>query len=711
VAGPIVSAEARITQAPLATAAGRRSGLARDNRDVLFLLVVIGWTVAPHAARLPAWATAFAAIALLWRGVLAWRDGPLPSRFFLGFLLLLSCALTWWSHRTLLGQEPGVTLVVALTALKTLELRARRDAFVVFFLGFFLILTQFLYSQSLLTAAAMLLAVWGLLTSLTLANLPVGRPRVRDAAALAARTAALGAPIMVVLFMLFPRLPPLWGRPQDAMANTGLSGQMTLGQIAEMALDDSIAMRVRFLGGSVPSQPALYFRGPVLTSFDGLRWRETPYPYSRSALATAEAITVSGEPLEYEVTLEPTRQSTLPLLEATPFKPEVDGDRPPRLMQRGMQWQTVLPVTDRMRLRARAWMAFRAGAEAGEAMLAEHLELPAGRNPRTLAWARQLRADPVFAQADASTLTRAVLGHIRRENYRYTLSPGTYGNEAVDEFWFDRRTGFCEHFAAAYVVIMRAMGVPARVVTGFQGGELNPVDGYWIVRNSDAHAWAEYWQEGLGWVRVDPTAAVDPARVERGRRLAAPPTVVSSTLTALNPAFGQQLRNFWDAMNNTWNQSVLNYSQGRQLDVLRRLGLDAEDWTDLARALVIALTNLSLAALVWAWWERRRFDPWLVSYAQVRSLLESVGIEAAAHQPPLTLARLLRKEYGRAALPLVSELERLDALRYGPQDANLPRHPSRRQRRRLLAAARALVRSVRSVRAHRGGTALQAPQG
>lgn len=697
-----MSAETRIAQAPAATSAGgRNAGVSRDNRDVLFLLAVIAWTVAPHATRLPTWAVGLAAAALLWRGVLAWGDRPLPSRLFLGFLLVLSCALTWWTHRTLVGQEPGVTLVVALTALKTLELRARRDAFVIFFLGFFLILTQFLYSQSLLTAAAMLLAVWGLLTALTLANLPVGRPRVRDAAALAARTAALGAPVMVVLFMLFPRLPPLWGRPQDAMANTGLSGQMTMGQIAEMALDDSIALRVRFTGGSVPRQTGMYFRGPVLTAFDGTRWRETPYPQWGGA-SSSEAVSVAGEPLEYELTLEPTRQTMLPMLEATPLKPSIDGDPSPRLLQRGLQWQSALPVTDRIRLKARAWLAFRAGAGADASALAEHLELPDGRNPRTLAWARQLSSHPAFAQADGATLTRAVLGHIRRENYRYTLTPGTYGSEAVDEFWLDRRAGFCEHFAATYVVIMRAMGVPARVVTGYQGGELNPVDGYWTVRNSDAHAWAEYWQSGQGWMRVDPTAAVDPARVELGRRLPAPQNVVGSTLTAINPAFGEQLRNFWDAMNNSWNQSVLNYSQGRQLDVLRRLGLEAQDWTDLARALVIALTNLSLAALVWAWWERRRFDPWLVSYAQVRELLARVDIDAPPHQPPLTLARSLRKDFGRAALPLVGELEQLDALRYGPQDARLPRHPSRRQRRRLLAAARAFVRAVQ---AHRGALA------
>jgi hypothetical protein len=253
------------------------SRLPRETRDTLFLLGVIAWTVLPHLSHLPPWAIALTAVILVWRGTLALTNAPLPGRWMLLGVLLAALGLAWWSYGTLLGREPGVTLAVALMALKTLELRARRDAFVVFFLGFFIILTHFLYSQSFLVALAMLVSVWGLLTALVLAHMPVGQPSLRQAAGLAARTAVLGAPIMALLFVLFPRVGPLWGVPQDGISKTGLSNTLRMGSVAEVASDDSIAMRLRF-DGPAPPLAELYFRGPVLTRFDGVEWRPAACP-------------------------------------------------------------------------------------------------------------------------------------------------------------------------------------------------------------------------------------------------------------------------------------------------------------------------------------------------------------------------------------------------------------------------------------------------
>jgi hypothetical protein len=247
--------------------------LPRDARDTLFLLGVIGWTVLPHVARLPWWCTALTALVLAWRAQIALANAPLPRRWVVVLVLLAVAVLTGFTYRTLLGKEAGITLVISMMALKTLELRARRDAFVVFFLGFFIVLTQFLDSQSLPVAAAMLIAVWGLLTALVLAHMPVGQPSLKQAALLAARTALLGAPLMALLFVLFPRLGPLWGVPQDAAATTGLSNSMTLGSVALVAQDDGVALRLRFPDGRSPPRANLYFRGPVLTSFDGREWR------------------------------------------------------------------------------------------------------------------------------------------------------------------------------------------------------------------------------------------------------------------------------------------------------------------------------------------------------------------------------------------------------------------------------------------------------
>ena len=244
-------------------------------RDTLFLLGVIAWTVLPHVSHLPGWCIALTALVLLWRGALALDNAALPGRWMLVGVLAVAAGLTFWSYRTLLGKEPGITLAVVLMALKTLELRARRDAFVVFFLGFFLVLTHFLYSQSLPVAFAMLVSVWGLLTALVLAHMPVGQPSLRQAALLAGRTALLGAPIMALMFVLFPRIGPLWGVPQDGISTTGLSNTMKLGSVAELAQDDSIALRMRF-DGPPPAPQSMYLRGPVLSRFDGIEWQPLP---------------------------------------------------------------------------------------------------------------------------------------------------------------------------------------------------------------------------------------------------------------------------------------------------------------------------------------------------------------------------------------------------------------------------------------------------
>jgi transglutaminase-like putative cysteine protease len=468
--------------------------LPRDARDTLFQLAVIGWTLLPHLSHLAPWCGALAALILLWRARLALSNAPLPRRWVVAAVLASAMGLTVWSEGTLLGREAGVTMLVVLMALKTLELRARRDALVVFFLGFFLVLTHFLYSQSLAVALAMLISVWGLLTALVLAHLPVGRPSLASAGAVAARAALLGAPVMIVLFLLFPRLSPLWGMPADAAGRTGLSGSLRMGGVAQIANDETIAMRVRFFGRE-PDPSELYFRGPVLGSFDGREWTRVLPTYPAAQRPRAE-VQLLGEAVDYELTLEPSRLPLLPMLELTPDRPGAapDLDGWTLALRADVQWQVDRPVTERLRVRARAWPAHRHGPRSDVPGLRDYVALPPGFNPRALAWAAALRERPELAQADAQTLAQALFEHIRRQGYTYTLEPGPYGRDAVDEFWFDRKLGFCEHFSVAFVVMMRALGVPARIVTGYQGSDPRPVDGYYVVRQSHAHAWAEYWQ-------------------------------------------------------------------------------------------------------------------------------------------------------------------------------------------------------------------------
>jgi len=657
--------------------------LPRDSRDTLFLLGVIAWTVAPHASHLPLWCTLLTAVVLTWRARLALSGAALPSRWVLVGVLLLAALLTMWSYKTLLGKQPGVTMAVTLMALKTLELRARRDAFVVFFLGFFLVLTHFLYSQSLLVAAAMLVSVWGLLTALVLAHMPVGQPSLRQAGLLAGRTAVLGAPVMVLLFALFPRVGPLWGVPQDGAAGTGLSDTPRLGSVAEVALDESVAFRLRF-DGPLPPPHALYFRGPVLSRFDGQEWRRL-VPTFPNALQPPANLRPRGEPLRYEMTLEPLRLPVLPLLEATATAPQIEGYGV--RSRDDLLWLTDRPVYERLRFRAEAHVAFEHGPTQALLGLQDHLDLPPGYNPRTLAWAAELRRDPRYATADARTLAQAVLSHIRNGQYGYTLAPGEYGRDAIDEFWLDRRSGFCEHYAAAFVVVMRALDVPARIVTGYQGVDLVPVDGYHVVRQSAAHAWAEYWQPGSGWQRADPTAAVAPERIDRSRRLQAAPGLVASALGGLNPALMEQLRTGWEALNNRWNQWVLNYSRGQQLELLKNLGFESPSWEDLSLLLIGALSTLALAGAAWAWWDRHRVDPWARQMERLRQAVQTLGLPAAAHEAPRALAARLRARYGAAGEPMAQLLDTLETQRYGRTALKAPRAELTRE---FLATARRL---------------------
>ncbi|RZI97577.1 MAG: DUF3488 domain-containing protein, partial [Haliea sp.] len=315
----------------------------------------------------------------LWRGWLAIGSRPLPRQLWLRLALAATIGATLLSHGTLLGRDAGVTLVAALLALKTLELRAKRDAFVVFFLGFFSMLTNFFYSQSLLLAASMLVGLLGLLTVLVNAHMPAGKPALMEAARTAGWMALLGAPIMLVLFLLFPRMAPLWGVPSDGMAGrSGLSATMQIGNIASLALDDSIAMRIRF-EGPPPQQSDLYFRGPVLTSFDGREWRPQRQFYS-SRFALQPDLQVSGPPVDYDITMEPNRRPWLFVMEAATEAPVIPGYE--ASMSADLQWMVNRPVADLVRYKVRSYPTFRHGPQESVPGLQESRELPPGFNPR-----------------------------------------------------------------------------------------------------------------------------------------------------------------------------------------------------------------------------------------------------------------------------------------------------------------------------------------
>jgi protein-glutamine gamma-glutamyltransferase len=643
--------------------------LPRDSRDTLFLLAVIAWVILPQTANVPLWCAVAAGIALLWRGTLAVQTKPLPSKWLVIAALAVVVGATWLTHRTLIGKEAGVTLIVALLTLKTLELRAKRDAFVVFFLGFFTMLTNFFYSQSLLVAASMVVALMGLLTALIHSHRVVGQPPLKASLKTAGFLVLLGAPIMAVLFVLFPRLSPLWGMPGDAAAKSGISGFMSVGDVAKLALDESVALRIKWKlkpGQSLPTQSQMYFRGPVLSGFDGRTWKVSDSLLARRFPVPAElrfASNASATSIDYEVTMEPTRKPWLYVLEAAVEKPKLQGYE--LAMTQELQWLTSQPISDLIRYTATSNPEFRHGPRDNAVGMQAYLDLPPGFNPRTLQLAMDIRRDPRFAQARADVLVPEIMRRLRDGGYTYTLEPGVYGQHTADEFWFDRKQGFCEHIASSFVILMRALDIPARVVTGYQGGEANTVDGLWTVRQSDAHAWTEVWMPLQGWVRVDPTGAVSPSRVGSFERLLAPTNAVAQAVGAVVPlGLAKQIRLAWEAVNSQWNSWVLNYSQKRQLDLLKNLGFQSPSWEDLGKVLALVIALVGLLGAAYSYWERQHQDPWLRELGRARQLLAKAGLDSSASIAPRRLAQLALERFGEPARPLHDWLLSFEKARY-----------------------------------------------
>ena len=496
---------------------------------------------------------------------------------------------------------------------------------------------------------------------------------------------------MLALFLFFPRFAPLWGVPGDDLTGrSGLSGQMSIGSMAKLVLDDSVALRVRFDDPGPPPQSALYFRGPVLTAFNGRDWYSLAQPEAREITWAAPApadLQVQGPPLGYEVTLEASHRPWLLTIDAALDPPELPQAMRARMAPE-LQWLTYRPITSVLRYHAQSHLQFSHGPKQPGAWMRPYVQLPPGGNPRTQALARQMQADPALASGGPPAMVQAALARLRSGGYSYTLEPGVYGNDTADEFWFERKEGFCEHIASAFAVLMRALGIPARIVTGYQGGQLNPVDGYWTVRQSDAHAWTEVWLAGRGWVRVDPTGAIAPDRIGMFERLQAPRGVFGNAMaTVVSPTLLQNLRAFWEAADNRWTQWVLNYTQDRQLDLLKALGIRQPDWQDLVRLLGLLVFSAAALGAAWALWQRRSHDPWQRLLERVRHRLARTGLALPAHLPPRAMAERTSQYFGASAEPLAQWLLRLEQARYAAQPQPAP-GALRRQLRGLPWPAR-----------------------
>jgi transglutaminase-like putative cysteine protease len=617
----------------------------------------IGWLLAaglaaaaPLAPHVPLWLAVAVALALTLRGALVWVRRPLPSRWLLLPLVVAGSSGVLFQFRTLFGQSPGVALLVLLMALKQFETRSVRDGLAIVFLAFFLALAQFFYTQSIPAAVLAVTTVMvGLAALLALAD-------HRDAPLIVLRRAGImllqAMPLMLLLFVLFPRVQgPLWGLPKDAgSAISGLSDTMAPGSISQLSQSDAIAFRVQF-AGAVPAQRQLYWRGPVLADFDGRAWRpraEQP----RMQLPYAEPETGG---IDYEITLEPHGKHWL-------FALELPGRIPANALATGdYQLLAREPVTTRHRLTLRSYPDLKVGRDEEAIRRQNALFLPADSNPRIRALAAQWRAE---AQSDEDVLRSAQVFFLR-QRLLYTLSPPRLGEQTADEFLFDTKQGFCEHFANAFAVAMRAAGIPARVVTGYQGGEVNPVDGWLTVRQYDAHAWTEVWLPQRGWLRVDPTAISAPARIDFNLAAAVPAGDPLPLLMRVDLAWLRDIRFRWDAVANTWNQWVLGYNPERQRDLLRRLGMPEPDWQSMTSALAV-LSGVALLALTALTLRHRpRRDPALALWERLSRRLDRRGLARRPAEGPSDYAERVVAALPRVAGEMHAITNLYARLRYG----------------------------------------------
>ena len=683
----------RLAASPTAAQALTPLQTQKHQQNETYLLLAVLAIIAGHLSLLvPLWVGIFSAALLLWRALLAYQLRPLPRPLTLG--LVLAAVVIGCAAQAIQGPVSGaaLTLLVLLIPLKLLELRSQRDLFALFFLGFFGIVANFLFVQSILVAALMLTAFMGLVTVLVCAQMPLTTPKpLRTAAKTAGQLLLWGMPIIVVLYLAFPRFAPLWGIPSTQNSGkTGLSESMNVGTMASLAQDQSVALRIRFTNGSqAPKQSALYFRGPVLSRLEGNRWLSditAPANFNMAAGSVPNPLQGQGRTLEYEVLLQANEQHWLLALDGTQAPPQMDEAV---YMTQSAVWQTWRPIRNAKRYSASSDEHYSNAKNASAQQMQRYLQLPANSNPRTQAWAQSLRAQ-FFGAANGAVIQGAaaplqesperqrllidhVLQTLRQDDYHYTLEPGVYGANAADEFWFDRKAGFCEHIASAFAIAMRAAGIPARIVTGYQGGEATALDKEVItVRQSDAHAWTEVWLEGVGWLRIDPTAAIAPERISLSRSQAFEQGgLAANGRTPTGAAWLWGMRSAMEAIDYRWAQWVVNYNRTEQASLFAQLGLERLNWPQI---LWLALALLGVTTLAYfaatRWRAQRRVDPWLRLLATAQIALQSKGVNMESTDAPLTMAQKTRAAWGHEAEPIEKWLLHMDALRYAAPKPN-----------------------------------------
>ena len=627
---------------------------------------VLAWVCAAFAGgvllnidRMPAWAGITALALAAWRLWTARTRAWLPPAWLRALLALTVTGIVLARFHTLNGLAAGTTLLMLMAALKLLELQRARDQLVLVGVGLFLLLAACLDRQALERTPLYALQTWLCCAALAAVATPV--LAAGETARLALRALLVAVPLALALFVFFPRLPgSFWAIPRGEEARSGLSDSMSPGSITKLVANYDPAFRVKF-AGEPPAAPQRYWRGPVLHDFDGRTWRRRDW-----AEHPRQKVQYLGDPLRYQVSLEPTQQRYW-------FALDLPARSPSARVTLTYDYQLIAsdPVSDLVSYEAVSYLHTRGSDELSVTARREDTALPGDANPRARQLALSLRAG-VASDAD---FVQSTLAYLAKGGFVYSLEPQPLGQDTVDELLFVTREGFCGHYASAFVDLMRAAGVPARVVTGYLGGEWNVVGGYLVVRQSDAHAWAEVWLPGRGWTRVDPTAMVAPERLNRGVFDLLPQAFGAGERFMHGAPWLQRLLQRWDAANSWWSANVVKFEYSSQLGLLARLGIRTPDARYLGWAFMAALLGW-LAVVSWHMGRAARApagDALARAYLRLCRKLARAGAARLTHQGPLDFAHSIARAHPQLPPQVQGLLERYAQLRYGVPTATRAR--------------------------------------
>jgi transglutaminase-like putative cysteine protease len=607
-------------------------------KTAFWLVACFSVAMAPQLLKMPLLLAALTLTPVLWRVTAELKNWKPVSSFTKYALTAVGLVSLFVSYGGLAGRRAAVSLLTLMLALKLLECYRIRDARLLVCFTLFLATTQFLFTQNILMPVygfVVIMFALGTLAQLqrneawfTEGSPPVVRASLLSELGFGLRILALAVPVGLAFFIFFPRLAsPLWGIPESTLdAKSGLSGSMSPGSIQQLFMDDSPAFRVEF-DGPAPSADELYWRGPVFWRFDGKSWNSSFY--GRNVL-NEQRPDPGGRSWSYSVQLEPNERKWL-------FALDYPEAAPPNARQTlDFQLLHQKPLVQLLKYSITSYPDLLDAPELGDPLRSEALEVPEDSSPLTREFIGGLRLQ---APSDAAFIRR-VLEHFNQQPFFYSLNSPLLGNQPVDEFLFDTRTGYCEHYASSFAIMMRLGGIPSRIVTGYQGGWFNAMGNYFLVRQSDAHAWVEVWLADSGWTRIDPTAAVSPTRIEQGSLGA-----LDAPRHLLDYSWLRNLRNSVDIVQQRWNDWVIEYGAARQRQVLSPFGLDR--MTPSMLIITLFATLGVLGAILFPLVLRIRGpgyrDPLQQTWKRFLHRLRKAGFESRASDGPLEIGEAAAK--------------------------------------------------------------------